>query len=91
MKKDRVPELEMTIDGDFVSPPKPPLSTKIMIWAIVIALIAGGLSLAALALWLALLILPIAVGAAVVAWALFRYRLWRDRQLLRNQRDVWRP
>jgi hypothetical protein len=59
-------------------------------WAIVIAIIAGGLSLAAFALWLALLILPVAFGAAVVAYVVFRYRVWRAQRSVSSQRNVWR-
>jgi membrane protein implicated in regulation of membrane protease activity len=75
MNPHRPPELEMTVDGEFVSPPKVPISSRILVWAIVVAFVAGVLSLAALALWVALLILPVALGAAVVAWAMFRYRV----------------
>ena len=81
----------MTIEGEFVSPPKPPLSTRIIFWAIVVAVIAGGLSLAALALWAALIILPVALGAAVIAWMMFRYRMWRAQRSFGGQRDLWRP
>jgi len=91
MKIQRPPELDMTIDGEFVSPPKSPVSTRIMVWAIVIAIIAGGLSLAALALWVALIILPVALGAAVIAWAMFRYRMWRAQRSVGGQRNLWRP
>jgi hypothetical protein len=87
----RPPELEMTVEGEFVSPPAPPVSTRILMWAVVIAVIAGALSLAAIALWLALLILPVALGAAVVAWAMVRYRVWRLQRELRGQRGPWRP
>jgi hypothetical protein len=85
------PELEMTVDGEFVSPPKVPISSRILLWAIVIAIVAGALSLAALALWVALLILPVALGAAGVAWVVFRYRVWRAQQVVAGQRGVWRP
>lgn len=81
----------MTIEGEFVSPPKAPVSARIMVWAIVVAVIAGGLSLAALALWVALIILPVALGAAVIAWALFRYRMWRGQRSFGGQRNLWRP
>jgi hypothetical protein len=85
------PELDMTVDGEFVSPPKVPISSRILLWAIVIAIVAGALSLAALALWVALLILPVALGAAGVAWVVFRYRVWRAQQVVAGQRGVWRP
>ncbi len=81
----------MTVDGEFVSPPKVPLSSRILLWAIVVAIIAGALSLAALALWVALLILPVALGGAAVAWVMFRYRVWRAQQAVAGQRGVWRP
>jgi hypothetical protein len=91
MSKHRPPELEMTINGEFVEPATVPLSTRILVGAIVIAIVAGALSLAALALWLALLILPIAFGAGVVAYGVFRYRLWRAQQTIQGNRDLWRP
>ena len=81
----------MTIEGEFVSPPTPPITSRILMWAVVIAIIAGGLSLAAFALWLALLILPVALGAGVIAWAMLRYRLWRAQRAVGAQRGVWRP
>ena len=74
---ERQRQIEMTIDGDFISPPKPPLLTRILIGAVVIAVVAAALSLAAFALWLALAILPIAVGAAIVAWGVWRFQAWR--------------
>jgi hypothetical protein len=91
MNRHRPPELDMTINGEFVSPPKAPISSRILMGAIVIAVLAGALSLAAFALWVALLILPVAFGAAVVAWAMFRYRVWRAQRGAGAGRTVWRP
>ncbi len=91
MENHRPPELDMTLDGEFVSPPTPPVSTRIIMWAVVVAMIAGALCIAAFALWIALIILPVAFGAAVIAWALFRYRLWRAQHSMSGQRNVWRP
>jgi hypothetical protein len=90
MTKRRPPELEMTINGEFISPPQVPLSSRILMGAIVVAVLAGALSLAAFALWLALLILPVAFGAALVAWAMFRYRLWRAQRSMSGQSNVRR-
>ena len=81
----------MTLEGEFVSPPTPPVSTRIMFWAIVVAIIAGGFTLAALALWLAMLVLPIALGAGVVGYLMFRYRLWSARQMGMDAGQVWTP
>ena len=91
MKQRRPPELEMTVNGEFVSPPAAPIASRIFMWAVVIAVLAGALSLAAFALWIALLILPVAFGAAVVAWAMFRYRVWRAQRAMGGQRNIWRP
>ncbi len=90
MNQRRPPELDMTVEGELVSPPTAPISSRILMWAIVIAIITGALSLAAFALWLALLILPVAFGAAVVAYGVFRYRVWRSQHAVSAQRGVWR-
>jgi hypothetical protein len=90
MPQRRPPELDMTIHGEFVSPPRAPISSRILAWAIVVAVLAGALSLAAFALWLALLILPVVFGAAVVAWVAFRYRVWRAQRLMAGRSSVWR-
>ena len=91
MTQRRPPELDMTASGEFVSPPVAPVSSRIIMWAVVIAVIAGAVSIAAFALWLAMLVLPVAIGAAVIAWAMFRYRAWRAGQSIGGQRDLWRP
>ena len=85
------PELDMTINGDFVSPPKAPVTSRILMWAIVVAVLAGAISLAALALWVALLILPVALGAAVIAWAMLRYRVWRAQRSMAGRQNIWQP
>lgn len=81
----------MTANGEFISPPKVPIATRILMWAVVVAVIAGMLSVAAFALWIALLILPVALGAAVVAWAMFRYQVWKAQRSMGGQRGVRRP
>jgi membrane protein implicated in regulation of membrane protease activity len=91
MKERHPPDLEMTINGEFVSPPVAPITSRILMWAIVIALVAGALSLAAFALWIALIILPVAFGAAVVAWAMFRYRVWQAQRSMAAQTGIRRP
>ncbi len=81
----------MTLEGEFVAPPTAPIASRILLWAIIVAVLAGALALAAFALWIAMLILPVAVGAGVIAWGMYRYRLWRMQHALRGQRSVWRP
>lgn len=75
--RDKPPELDMTIEGAFRTPPKPPVLNRIMVWAVIVAVLSGSIALAALALWLALIILPVALAAAVIAWLIYRYQLWR--------------
>jgi predicted lysophospholipase L1 biosynthesis ABC-type transport system permease subunit len=71
------PQLDMTPDGQFVGPRPPTAVEKLLRYAIIVAVIAGLAALAALALWLALVLIPIALAAALVAYAVFRWRVWR--------------
>ncbi len=84
-------DLDMTLEGGFVQPPRPPILSRVMLWAIVVAVLAGALSIAAFALWLALLILPVAVGAAAVAYGVFRFQAWRSQPSVGSQRNLRRP
>jgi len=77
MNEHRAPVLDMLPDGSFRQPAKPPVATRLFFWAVLVASVASALALAAFALWIALLILPIALGAAAVAWLAFRFQLWR--------------
>jgi 4-hydroxybenzoate polyprenyltransferase len=70
------PQIELLPDGSFRRQPSP-VVTRIFRWAIVIALVAGALAVAAFALWIALLLIPVAIVAGVIAWLAFRYQLWR--------------
>lgn len=82
----------MTPEGEFRTPPKPPLATRIMLWAVIVAVIAGALALAAFALWIALIILPVALAAACIAWLIWRFQVWRaGGRIGGRQRDLWRP
>ena len=74
---DRVPpDLDLLPDGSF-SPRRPPLAARIFRWAVVIALLAVTLALAAFALWFALVLIPVAIVAGLIAWLAFRYQVWR--------------
>jgi hypothetical protein len=43
---------------------------------------------AALALWFALILIPVVVAAGLIAWLAFRYQVWRAGTAVR--RDPWR-
>ncbi len=85
----------MTPDGQFAQPasrPVAPFTARVVGIAILVAVVAGGIAIAAFALWLALTLIPIAIGAALIAYGVVRFRLWRARSgLFGRQRDIYRP
>lgn len=77
------PLLDMTPDGRFRPQPRrpgPSLSARILIVAVVVAAVALAASVAVFALSLLAVLIPVAAGAAVVAWATLRYRRWQHRR-----------
>jgi len=85
----------MRIDGSFPPPRGAPLPTRIAGIALAIATLAGGLALAALVLWLVLwamlVLVPIALLGGLVAWAGYRYQMWkRGGSFGGGPRDVFR-
>jgi len=80
MAKDDKRIIEMTLEGEFVSPPPPPrlpVATRIMVWAIVAMVLAIAVLIVALTFWVVVMILPLILGAALVAYLAFRYQMWR--------------
>ena len=73
-------QLDMSPDGEFRTPPRPPITAKIFAGAVVVAVVAGGLAFAAFALWIALLLVPVVVLAVLVAVLALRFRLWQARR-----------
>ena len=45
-----------------------------------VAVVAGGLAVAAFALWVALLLVPVAIGAVLVAVLTIRFKMWQARR-----------
>ena len=41
---ERPPELDMTLDGEFRTPPKPPLLARVMFWTVIVAVIAAAVA-----------------------------------------------
>jgi hypothetical protein len=70
-------QIDMRPDGSFREPVKPPLAARIFFWAILVVTVAGSIVVAALALWFALALIPLVIGAAIVAYLAFRFQLWR--------------
>ena len=79
MSDRRPPEIELLPDGSYRAQ-RPPIAARVFAWAVVIAVAAGALAVAAFALWFALILIPVVVAAALIAWLALRYQLWRARQ-----------
>jgi hypothetical protein len=86
MSDRRPPELDLLPDGSFRQR-RPPVAARIFAWAMVIAATAAALALAAFALWFALILIPVVVLAALIAWLAFRYQVWRAGAS--SRRDPW--
>lgn len=75
-------QLDMNADGSFrqasaAFAPPGPLSGAILRWALIVAGVATLAGFAFLALWAAIVMIPIAIGAAALAYAVLRYRIWK--------------
>jgi len=71
------PQLDMTPDGQFLEPPRESPAEKLVRYGVVVAVIAGLVAVAALALWLAVLLIPVMIIAAAVAYGAVRWRMWK--------------
>jgi uncharacterized membrane protein len=64
-------------DGEIEVERRTPWLMRIAVAAALLALIAGGVALALLAFWLAMILIPIAIVAALIAFAIGRFEIWR--------------
>jgi hypothetical protein len=72
--------IDMTIEGEFVAPPsqpKPPIGARIMLWAFVAMVLAVTALIVAVTFWFVVMLLPLILAAALIAYLAFRYQLWR--------------
>jgi len=81
--------IDMTPDGEFVvpqnaPPPRNAWAVRLGVSAAMIAAVAGALAVAAVFLWLASILIPVAVVAGLVAYGAFRFQIWRAHQSLRR-------
>ncbi len=80
-------QIDMYPDGSF-RPRQAPgggrfaslLAGKVFRVAVIVAVLAGLLGAAFLAFWFALVLIPVAACAGLVAWAALRFQLWRARR-----------
>jgi hypothetical protein len=89
MENRRPPIIDMTPDGRFAAPPasfQPAWPIKLGAIAVIVAVTTGFLALAALFLWIALWLIPIALIAGGVAYVALRFQMWRLGRAPRNLR-----
>ena len=93
MLKRSPPQIDMTPDGRFRDPPSVPLATQIARSAVLVAVVTGVFAVLILMLWFALALIPVAIGAGLVAWAAIRFQIWRMRRaaVRSGAPSVWRP
>jgi len=83
----------MRLDGSFPPPRGATLPMKIAGAALTVAILAGALALAALVVWIVMwavmILVPLALLAGGVAWAAYRFQMWRARGSLGGPRDLF--
>ena len=85
------PTLDMRLDGSFRTPPRAglPLSFKLMLGGVILALTAGAVAFAALALWVLSMALPVIIVAAAFAWCMMKFRRWQAQRSVSGSRSVY--
>ena len=79
LSMNRPPEIELLPDGSYRVAGQTSLAQRILRIAVIVAVLGGMVALAGLVLWATLLLIPVVLGAAVVAWLAWRFELWRRR------------
>lgn len=69
------PEIDMTPDGGFVEAPRPGFGATLGRWVAGLLTLAALVGVVALAFWMAILLLPIAIAVGLIAFAAFRWRM----------------
>lgn len=78
------PTLDMLPDGTFRRPPTVPFTTKLIVGAVLVAMVAGSIAVAVAALWVLSVILPVVIIAGGVAWLAMKWQ----RRSFGGQRDL---
>lgn len=72
--------IDMTLEGEFTTPPyptRPPLLARLMLWGVVTAVLALAVLIVAISLWFVAMILPVVLAVALIGWVALRFQLWR--------------
>ena len=68
------PVIDITLDGRPRPAPRVPFGARVVGVAVVVAVVCALLSVAALAIWVAAMLIPVALVAALVAWVALKLR-----------------
>lgn len=71
--------LDMTPDGEFVTPPPRPWTDRMIGWALRLAGLTVAILIIGLLLWFALLLLPFLLLAGVIGYLALRWYIFRRR------------
>jgi hypothetical protein len=87
------PIIDMRLDGSFPPPRGATLPMRIAGAALTVAILAGALALAALIVWIVMwavmILVPLALLAGGIAWAAYRFQMWKTRGSLGGPRDLF--
>ncbi len=75
------PVIDMLPDGSFRVPPRRPmvpLSAKLLIGAVLMTALAASVAIAALAIWVVSLVLPVIIIGGAFIWAMAKFRHWQS-------------
>ena len=73
-------QIDMTPEGEFLSGaqmPQSALGNQVLRIALTVAGLAVLGAMAAFAFWILATLIPIAIGAGVIAYGIIRYRMWQ--------------
>ena len=76
-------QIDLTPDGEFLSGqtlPQSSFGNQVLRVALVVACLAIVGVMAAFAFWVFVTLIPIAIGAGVLAYGIIRYRMWQARR-----------
>jgi predicted RND superfamily exporter protein len=82
------PIIDMRPDGTFQEPPRRPavpLQAKLMLGAVIVTAVGVSIAVAAVAIWVVSMLLPVIVLSAAVAYGLYKFQRW---QLLRRHQGT---
>ena len=78
-------QIEMRADGSFIAPPRLTFAQRALRVALLLVVLAAFAAAGFLLVGLALLLIPAALVAGLLAWGMIRFQLWRTGGLRRSR------